>query len=155
MNLFVDFFRGPKNDKLALEAIDHIIMFAVDDSSSSSGSKICIRCYATEFLHSGSKIPTLDLHDMGPHMDLTLRRSQAAGEDLWKAACKVPNVSVEKKVKNVARNSMGDKVGKLHMKRQNLDRLQSKTRRVTALRDGKRELVDVDENFGMATRKKD
>ena len=53
--------------------------------------------------------------------------------------CKVPNVSVEKKVKNVARNSMGDKVGKLHMKRQNLDRLQSKTRRVTALRDGKRE----------------
>ena len=152
-NLFVDFFRGPRNDKLALEAVDHVLAFTVDDSSG-AGSKICIRSYATEFLHSGSKVPRLDLHDMGPHMDITLRRSQPAGEDLWKAACKTPNVSVEKQVKNIERNSMGDKVGKIHMKSQNLDKLQSRTRRVTALRDGKRELVDVDEDFGMATRKK-
>ena len=131
-NLFVDFFRGPRNDKLALEAIDHVLTFTVDETSG-TGSKICIRSYATEFLHSGSKIPKLDLHDMGPHMDLTLRRNQPAGEDLWKAACKTPNVSVEKKAKNIERNSMGDKIGKIHMKSQDLDKLQSKTRRVTAL----------------------
>jgi ribosome production factor 2 len=146
-NLLTDVFRGPRNDKLALTAIDHMISFTVNDEG-----KILMRSYATDFLHSGSKVPNLGLTSMGPHMDLTVRRTQAASEDLWKAACKHPDLSTEKKVKNIGRNSMGDKVGTLHMKKQNLDRLQSKTRRVTALRDGKRELVDVDENFGAATR---
>ena len=65
------------------------------------------------------------------------------------------NVSVEKKAKNIERNSMGDKIGKIHMKSQDLDKLQSKTRRVTALRDSKRELVDVGEDFNIATSKRD
>jgi ribosome production factor 2 len=148
-NLLLDFFRGPRNDKVALAAIDHMISFSIDDNG-----KIMMRSYATEFLHSGSKEPTLSLEPMGPNMDLTLRRSQLPSEDLWKTACRQPDVAQEKKVKNIARNSLGDKVGTIHMKRQNLDRLSSRTRRVTALRDGKRELVDVDENFGRATRSK-
>lgn len=146
-NLLLDIFRGPRNDKIALTAIDHIISFTVDKDG-----KILMRSYATEFLHSGSKVPKLNLVSMGPHMDLTVRRTQTASEDLWKTACKQPNLSVEKKVKNVNRNSMGDKVGTLHMKKQNLDKLQSKVRRVTALRSAKRTLVDVDESFGAATR---
>ena len=150
-SLFTDFFRGPRNEKLALQAIDHILTFTID--ASEGATKICMRSYATDFLYSGTKIPKLDLDDMGPHMDLTLRRTQAASEDLWKTACRTPALTTDKKVKNVARNTMGDKIGKIHMKSQNLDKLASKTRRVTALRDGKRELVDVDEHFGTATRK--
>ena len=148
-NLLLDIFRGPRNDKIALTAIDHILSFTVDNDG-----KILMRSYATEFLHSGSKVPNLNLTPMGPHVDLTVRRTQAASEDLWKTACKQPNLSVEKKIKNVTRNSLGDKVGTIHMKKQNLDKLQSKVRRVTALRDGKRALVDVDESFGTSARKK-
>jgi hypothetical protein len=53
----------------------------------------------------------------------------------------------EKKVKNVVRTALGDKVGRIHMKRQNLDKIGGK--RMAALRnqgDGekgkKRDLIE-------------
>ena len=96
----------------------------------------------------------MKLGDMGPNMDLTLRRFSLGGDDMWKAACKQPitldfvlfkfyqiccNYFVVffsakvKKVKNIEVTGMGDKVGRIHMKKQNLDTMNS--RRVTALRD--------------------
>ena len=45
------------------------------------------------------------------------------------------------KVKNVKENALGEKFGRIHMKKQNLDKMGG--RRVTALRDGKRDLTDT------------
>ena len=73
---------------------------------------------------------------MGPHMNLTVRRSQLPSADLWKAACRQPKKTMEKKVKNITKSSLGDKIGRIHMQKQNLDKMG--TKRVTALRNQKR-----------------
>ena len=45
------------------------------------------------------------------------------------------------KVKNITSNNFGDKIGQIHMKKQNLDRMGG--RRSTALRSGKRNITDT------------
>ena len=63
---------------------------------------------------------------------------------MWKAATKRPP-KAEKAKKNVSKSVIGDSVGRLHMKKQNLDKMGG--RRSTALRGGKRPLVDVTDDF--------
>lgn len=128
-NLLLDFFRGEKINKLALKGIDHVISCSVVDD------KLYIRGYNTRYVKSGTKVPDLELSPMGPFMDCTLRRTSWAGADKWAAALKRPkNVKKPRKVKNISRNDMGDKLGRIHMEKQNLDKMN--TRRVTALRNG-------------------
>lgn len=67
-------------------------------------------------------------------MDLTLRRSNLAGDDMWKMACKQPATLKVKKVKNISVTSMGDKVGRIHVKKQDFASMGG--RRVAALRNG-------------------
>lgn len=83
---------------------------------------------------------------MGPHFDLVLRRNREADEDLMKAALKRPKVAKKdvesglgKKRKNFEVDEMGDLRGRVHVGRQNLDKLQRK--KVKALRDDDSERV--------------
>lgn len=41
---------------------------------------------------SGTNIPLVELSEMGPHADLTVRRSRLASSDLLRQACKQPKV---------------------------------------------------------------
>jgi len=131
-NLLLDMFRADRIEMISLKGMDHVISCAVVDG------KIHLRVYCVIFKKSGTKIPNVVLAPMGPFMDLTLRRSQLPSEDLWKTACKKPAALKPSKVKNITKTAMGDKVGRIHMKKQNLDKLASTQRKVTALRDGKR-----------------
>ena len=47
---------------------------------------------------------------MGPSFNLRIRRTQLASADLAKAAMRKPKVTVAKKVKNVHRDALGEKV---------------------------------------------
>lgn len=81
--------------------------------------------------------PNVSLAPMGPFLDLSVRRTQRASEDLWKAAIKKAPVSSEpKKIKNISRDSMGDKFGRIHLVPQDLDRMGG--RRGKALRSVKK-----------------
>lgn len=131
-NILLDLFRADRIDKISLKGIDHVISCVAADD------KILLRVYGVTFKKSGTKIPNVLLTPMGPYMDLVPRRSQLPSEDLWKTACKKPAALKDTKVKNISKTSRGDKVGRLHMKKQNLDKMGG--RRVTALRDGKRDV---------------
>lgn len=50
---------------------------------------------------SGSQLPRVELEEMGPSLDLIVRRTQLASEDLMKQACKKP-----KAVKVASMNSV-------------------------------------------------
>lgn len=41
---------------------------------------------------SGSRTPRVEIEEMGPSLDLVVRRTHLASEDLMKAATKVPRV---------------------------------------------------------------
>ena len=67
-------------------------------------------------------------------MDFTIRRTQMAAPDLWKAALKQPQGmnKKKKKVKNQSTNIFGERIGRLHLEKQDLDARQGK--KVKALR---------------------
>lgn len=56
------------------------------------------------------------------------------------------------KVKNITRTSLGDKVGRVHMKKQDLDNM--KSRRVTALRNNKKRSAPGDSEENLSYREK-
>lgn len=114
-NFFIDFFRGDKVEKINLKGIDHVMVFAVVEGV------VHVRTHNISFLRSGTKVrvcsllylyllvdainltgnvqvPNVKLGAMGPNMDLTLRRSTLAGDDMWKAALKQPVTYVTARV---------------------------------------------------------
>jgi ribosome production factor 2 len=83
-------------------------------------------------LKSETQKPQVSLHPIGPHMVFSLQRTKSAGESLQHQAYKKPRSAQPKKVKNVTRDSLGDKYGRVHLPRQDLKNLV--TRHVKALR---------------------
>ena len=116
--------------------LDHVIVCTSVSSESADGSpalpKIYFRTYSMAFKKSGTKVPNVALVEMGPSMDLTFRRTKFASEELYGQACKRPKQLKVKKTKNVGENEMGDKVGRIHMDRQDLNKME--VRKVKALR---------------------
>ena len=132
-NLLIDLYRGDPVDKLVASGLDHVIVFSVADSPHSKP----IVHQRTYFLKlkknpNGSRIPLPYLESCGPDMDFEVRRSQFADSDLWKASLKQPHAAKRKKTKNQTTNLFGETVGRLHLERQHIDKMQG--RKAKALR---------------------
>jgi len=128
--MLVDFFRANRVEKISLKGLDHVMGWTVLEDG-----KIYCRVYTVSYKRSGTRIPDVELLPMGPFMDLSVRRSHLAAGDMWNAANKqAKNVNVPKKVKNISRNIMGDKVGQIHMSKQKLGGMITKGRKMKVLR---------------------
>lgn len=143
----MDVFNGQVIDSICLSGLEYVISVTVaptppdlNSVSSTSLPRVHVRTYTFKMLSSGVKTPRAELTAMGPHFDLVLRRSQEADEGIMKAALKKPKITKKdlesglgKKRKNFEVDEMGDLRGRVHVGRQNLDKLQRK--KVKALRD--------------------
>ena len=120
----------------------------------SKGRYMCIICtaFSLSLFHlriqlkkSGSRTPRVELEEMGPSLDLVMRRTKLASPELLKQACRQPKATKAshstlcsldafdtttifsfvqpKTVKNVSYDTFGTKLGRVHMKRQNLAKL--------------------------------
>ena len=103
---------------------------------------------------------------MGPSIDLTLRRHQEPDPELLKQALKRPKLKkqdVEKglgnkrKMRNMEVDEMGDLRGRVHIAKQDLNKLQ--TRKMKGLKGGRdisdeEDESDDDEEDGQARRKR-
>jgi len=134
-SLFLDFFKGQEVDQICLAGLDHVIV------CTAAQGKCHFRVHSIDFKKSGTKIPKVELNFMGPAMTLNFRRTKFASEDLYKLACRRPKELKVKKKKNVSRNVLGDKLGRVHMERQDFEKMQ--VRRVKALRDGGNKRKDM------------
>jgi ribosome production factor 2 len=130
-SVLVDMFKGVVVDNIALSGLDHVISFTA------TGGKILMRHYRILLKKSGSRIPLVDLEEMGPRVDWVLRRTHAPAEGLLKEAMRQPKAIKQKKRKNVESNVFGNKIGRIHMQKQDIGRLQ--TRKVRALKKPKTE----------------
>ena len=81
-SLLIDFFRGPEVDNVRLAGIEHVLQFTA------LPGKVLLRSYRIDLSKSGTKYPRVELEEIGPSVDLVLRRSQLASDDLFKTACK-------------------------------------------------------------------
>ena len=84
------------------------------------------------------RLPRVELEEIGPRMDLTVRRTHLASEDLFKTACKqVKNVKrVEKrKTKNITEDGLGTTLGRIHVPAQNVGDGRLQTRKMKGLKE--------------------
>lgn len=94
-------------------------------------------------MNSGTRTPIVNLQPVGPDFDFRLRRTQPADADRWKQATKKPKkaglpgqvAGQKRKDRNVDIDEMGDKVGRIHVGKQDLSKLQS--RKMKGLKKGK------------------
>ena len=119
-SLILDFFRGHQVDKIALAGLERVCVCTF-----SPGKKLYMRHYVTIFEKAGAeKAPAVKLLEVGPSFDLALRRTSYAPEAMMKQAMRRPKTGLKpKRVKNVARSSMSERVGRLHMEKQDFTQL--------------------------------
>lgn len=119
-NLLLDFFRGPIVEKLRLAGLEHVIhISAIDD-------KVYMRNYRIQLKKSGTRIPRVELEEIGPSADFVVRRTKLASDDLYKRATRVPKAAKVKTAKNISRDPFGSKLGRIHMQKQDLNKLQTR-----------------------------
>jgi len=134
-SLFIDFFRGPEVTNVRLAGIEHVLQFTAVEN------KVFLRSYKISLKKSGGRIPRIELEEIGPSLDMSLRRTHLASDDLFKSACKqVKNVRKEKKIKNITEDAFGTKLGRVHIPSQEIGKIQ--TRKVKALKESKEEKLE-------------
>ena len=74
-----------------IAGLEHALQFtAVEKDGKRS---VHMRSYKMVLKKSGTRIPRVELEEMGPRMDLVLRRSHLASDDLFDSACKQVKVT--------------------------------------------------------------
>ncbi|CAH1800324.1 unnamed protein product [Owenia fusiformis] len=119
-NMLIDFFRGPTVENIRLAGLEHVLNFTVADG------KLYIRSYRILLKKSGSRTPRIELEEMGPSLDLTMRRTKLASADLYKTARKQPKTAKPKKRKNISKDVFGTRLGRIHMEKQDMTKLQTR-----------------------------
>lgn len=133
-NLLIDFFRGPEVTNIRLAGVEHLIQVTA------VGPRVLLRSYKIHLGKSASRLPRVELEEIGPSIDWRLRRSQLASEDLYKEACRqLANVRKQKKVKNISEDVFGTKHAKIHIDAQQIKTIQ--TRKIKGLKETKEERV--------------
>jgi ribosome production factor 2 len=156
----MDFFRGQTVDKMELDGLQHVICVSageqVQDPSSTKEDlpTIFFRVYLVRSRKvAGSKVPKIELEEMGPRMDMKLGRWQEANEDMMSQALKKPKDTTVvyllgsrlmkvKTKKNVEIDTIGDTLGRIHVGQQDLRKLQTRKMRGLKRRAGEGEEGD-------------
>lgn len=148
-SLLTDFFRGEPSDKIDVEGLQYIVSFTAEETAEdamgvSANPPIHMRVYLIRTKRSGQKLPRVEVDEIGPRMDFRVGRAQQADQTMLKEAMKTPRGLEERAKKNVTTDTMGDKIGRVHLGKQDLSELQ--TRKMKGL---KRNRHDEEEDDGV------
>ncbi len=149
-SLLSDIFRAPSDiDRLALAGVDRAVVFTLEGDK-----KIKFRHYQIKLKRAAnSRLPRPELEEVGPAFDLTFRRTHIAPENLMKEAMRqAKDPRIDWVTKNVTKNAMGDKEGRIHLGKQDLSGLA--TARMKALQKRKRARKDITDEGAEAETKK-
>ncbi|BFZ62179.1 rRNA-binding ribosome biosynthesis protein rpf2 [Saitoella coloradoensis] len=150
-SLFIDFFRGEQVQSIDVAGLQYIISVSAGEATDDvPHPQINFRAYLIQTKKSGQKLPRIELQEMGPRIDFSVRRVQAPNDDVWNEATKKPKQLMPRTKKNVGMNEIGDKTGRIHVGRQDLTKMQ--TRKMKGLK--KRAGEDADEEVVAEARSK-
>ncbi|KAL6937375.1 rRNA-binding ribosome biosynthesis protein rpf2 [Hanseniaspora osmophila] len=152
-SLFMDLYRGEVADLQDVAGLQHVISISVerefDETVSNNLPNVLFRVYKLKTYKSdvgGKKLPRVELEEIGPRFDFKIGRIQLPSQDMVKEAYKKPKEphgSGNKNIalpKNVELDPMGDKLGRIHVGKQDLNKLQ--TRKMKGLKS------KYDQNIG-------
>lgn len=117
----------PQVEGIRLQGLEHVISFTISDDM-----KILMRSYKIQLKKSGQKTPRIELVEIGPSMDLEVRRTKIASEDLYKLARKTPKQLKPTPKRNISKDGLGNTHGRIHVGKQEIGKIQ--TRKVRALK---------------------
>lgn len=120
-SLLLDMFRIDNIDSIRLQGLEHVISFTITEDLT-----VLFRSYRILFKKSGQRTPRVELLEIGPSMDLIIRRTKIASEDLYKTAMRQPAILRVAKRKNVSRDELGNVHGRIHVGKQNITAIQTR-----------------------------
>jgi len=125
-SMLIDFFKGEPSDKIDVEGLQYIISISAEDSTGDGDVKpaIHLRVYTINTKRSGQRLPRVEVEEIGPRMDFRVGRVREPDESMLKEALKKPRGTEERTKKNITTDSMGDKIGRVHLGKQDLSELQ-------------------------------
>lgn len=145
-----------------VEGLQLMISFtAAEDAHNGSPAMIQMRCWRIITKRSGQRVPRVEVEEMGPRIDFVVGRSKEAEASAWKEAMKkpkgvevcwicTPSTSVfliytlqAKPKKNIETDIVGDKIGRIHLGKQDLTELQ--TRKMKGLKRGREAAAGAEE----------
>ncbi|KAI1764255.1 Brix-domain-containing protein [Hypoxylon sp. FL1150] len=127
-SMLIDLFKGDTSgDKIDVEGLQYIVSVTAEEPVGDDSVKpaIHLRIYLISTKRSGQRLPRVEVEEMGPRMDFRVGRMQEPDEAVLKEAMKTAKVE-EKVKKNVTTDTMGDKIGRIHLGRQDLSELQTR-----------------------------
>lgn len=120
-SLLLDMFRIDSVDSIRLQGLEHVLSFTITEDLT-----ILMRSYRIQLKKSGQRTPRIELVEMGPSMDLTIRRTKIASDDLYKTAMRQPAILKVGKRKNVSRDELGNVHGRVHVGKQDINGIQTR-----------------------------
>lgn len=108
--LLLDLLRGEVVTNLNLAGLDRVYV-----CTAVSANKVFFTHCALRLKKSGSIVPRMELVEVGPSMDLIVRRHRLPDENLKKEATRQAPEKTKKKEKNVSKDAIQGKIGKIYM----------------------------------------
>lgn len=142
-SLFLDFFRGETTDLQDVAGLQHIISITAGEYEEGQPLPLVhFRVYTLKTYKSGQKVPRVELSEIGPRLDFAVGRHQEPSPEMLKEAMKKPRQLEARTKKNVETDLVGDKIGRVHVGKQDLNKMQ--TRKMKGL---KKRFDQVGEDF--------
>lgn len=135
-SILLDLFQGEEISSIDVAGLQYLLMIAAGESSGESGDMLepankpvlHLRWYKIKTLRSDNpKIPRVELDPVGPSFDFRVSRTREADASIMRDALKHgrrPNEARTKK--NIVTDLMGDKIGRVHLGKQDLSTLQTR-----------------------------
>ncbi|KAK3116713.1 rRNA-binding ribosome biosynthesis protein rpf2 [Teratosphaeriaceae sp. CCFEE 6253] len=126
-SVFLDMFKGPEVKEVDVEGLQYMIHFSVDEETAEQPKPmIHLRTYLLRTKKSGTNLPNVELEEMGPRVDFRVGRVREADPDMWKESMRKPKGQEARTKKNIDTDVIGDKVGRIHLGKQDLGQLQTR-----------------------------
>ncbi|KAI5865185.1 Brix-domain-containing protein [Durotheca rogersii] len=130
-SLLIDLFKGDvasgDSNKIDVEGLQYIVAVTAEEPVGEAVKPaIHLRVYLISTRRSGQRLPRVEVEEMGPRMDFRVGRMREPDADVWKEAMRVAKTGEEKTKKNISTDAVGDKLGRIHLGRQDLSELQTR-----------------------------
>lgn len=151
-SLFIDMFHGEDTKLQDVAGLQHIISLTIaGEVADDSLPNVLFRVYKLKTYRSeqgGIKLPRVELEEIGPRLDFKIGRVHEPSSEMVKDAFKRAKQLERKTVKNVEYDSLGDKVGTVHMGKQDLSHLQTRKMKGLKSKFDQVENDDADDTYG-------
>lgn len=128
-SLLLDFFSGPRPQRVMLTGLDQVLVCSAEEGAAPVANAapatiaVSVKRFRLNMVKSGSRLPHVELEEIGPSFKMELDRTKDPDRERWKQAIKVPKEVKTKKTKNVSKDYMGERKARIHVGKVDYDQI--------------------------------